>query len=118
MSVVQRAQDAYCTLCGLYGDADAQALMRIRGACCPRVARLAKAMLGTPAAVNAALEYQHLISLGIGYSRLTRAARGNRAVKSLLDAAGGGRRFSPWEIDVAVAVVIAIKEGRRIGICQ
>ena len=107
------ARDAFATLCGLYGDHNAQALMGVRGACVPRVARLARAFGKCEAAVKAAVEYRRLASLGRGYLRLMTAAKGDGTVKRLIAEAGEGRNFSAWEIDTAVNVLLAVYDAQR-----
>jgi hypothetical protein len=67
-------------------------------------------MLGSQVAVKAAREYRKLGSLRPGYLRLLTAAGGNRAVKALVASAAMGREFSPWEIDTAVRVALAVNE--------
>lgn len=108
MGVHERSQDAYATLCRLYGERHAQALMKVRGACCPNVARLALAMGKSRAAVNAAHDYRILGSLRGGYRKLMTACRNDGSVKRIVDSAGNGCRFQPWEVDTAVSVVLAI----------
>ena len=106
MNVRARAQDAFATLCRLYGDAKvAQALMGVRGACCPRVARLANTLGSCPAAVKAAREYPKLFSLRIGFRRFEAAAKGSRLVIGLVQTAARGEKFSPWEIDTAIKIL-------------
>ena len=108
------ARDAFATLSSLYnGDANAQILMRVRGACAPRVARLARAMGRSEAAVKAAAEYRRLASLGRGYLRLMTAAKGDGTVRRLIAEAAAGKNFSAWEIDTAVTVLLAIYDQRR-----
>ena len=100
--------DAYDTLCLLYGRGRAQALMRTRGACHPRVARLARAMTCSRIAMFAAQEYKRLPSLPAGYGRLMAACGHSREVASLCAHAGLGKRLSRWEIDTAVNVVLRL----------
>ena len=113
---IKRAQDAFDTLARLYGEANAQLLMRTRGACCPRVARLAMALLKSQVAIKAARDYMALVSLHAGYYRLMAACRDNRQVKALISVASHGQRFSPWEIDKALAIVLTIT-GRKEALC-
>lgn len=111
MSSIERAQDAFATLCALYGAHNAQAIMRVRGSCSPRVAKLALAMGRSRAAVNAAREYRRLLSLRGGYLKLMTAAKNDGSVKRVIDSAAAeeaGKRFSAWEIDTAVAVLLAV----------
>ena len=105
MNAQKAAQDAYATLCSLYGDHNAQTLMRIRGACQPRIAVLARRLGRSRAAVKACVEYRTLVSLRPGYMRLMTAAHGDGSVKRLIATLG---RFTPWEIDTAVAIVAAV----------
>lgn len=112
LSAQGRAQDAYGRLCSLYGEHNAQALMRVHGACEPRVALLARALGRSLAAVNAVREYRFLTSLRGGYLKLMTAARNDGSVKRVVDEAGRGTKFSAWEIDTAVAVVAAVLERR------
>lgn len=112
LSVQGRAQDAFARLCSLYGEHNAQALMRVHGACEPRVALLARALGRSLAAVNAVREYRYLTSLRGGYRKLMTAARNDGNVKRVVEQAGRGTKFSPWEIDTAVAVVAAVLERR------
>ena len=101
--------DSFATLIGLYGSRkSAQALMRTRGACHPRVARLAKAILGSRIGVFAAKEYMNLPSLPGGYGRLMEACGGSREVAGICSYAGMGRRLTRWEIDTAVSVVLRL----------
>ena len=117
MSVNERAQDAFATLCSLYGAHNAQAIMRIRGSCTPRVARLALVLGRSRAAVNTARVYRQLSSLRGGYLKLMTAAKNDGSVKRIVDSAAesvAGKRFSAWEIDTAVAVLLAvIDEGKE-----
>ena len=108
MNVFQRAQDAYATLCNLYGEGAAPLIMKIRGACDPNVARLARAIGKSLAAVRAALDYRILSGLPGGYRKLMTASRHDGSVKRLVDQAGAGRNFRPWEVDTAVQVVLAV----------
>lgn len=104
---MRRAMDSYNALCSLYGECNAQLLMKVRGACNPIVAQLAIAMGRSLAAVRAAREYRRLTSLPGGYMRLMTACRNDGAVKRLIATIGQGHRYSPWEIDTAVAVLLA-----------
>lgn len=104
----QRARDAYDALCSLYGEHNAQALMRVRGATQSSVARLARAMGRSIAAINAARNYRFLTSLRGGYLKLMTACNNDGAVRRLLDGAGAGHRLAAWEIDAAVNVVLAV----------
>ena len=111
MSSLDRAQDAFATLCDLYGAHNAQTIMRIRGSCSPRVAKLALAMGRSRAAVNAAREYRRLLSLRGGYLKLMTAARNDGSVRRVVDSAAAevaGKKFSAWEVDTAVAVLLAV----------
>ena len=108
MSAQERARDTYAVLCCLYGEHNAQALMHVRGATQSSVARLARAMGRSSAAISAARNYRFLTSLRGGYMRLMTACNNDGAVKRLVDAAGAGRRFAAWEIDAAINVVIAV----------
>lgn len=108
MRAESRALDAYDTLCRLYGDERAQALMKVRGACVPRVARLARAMVNSRVAIFAAQEYMRLPALPSGYGRLMCASGGSREVAKMCSLAGLGRRLSRWEIDTAVQVVLRL----------
>ena len=103
-----RARDAYATLCSLYGEHNAQSLMRTRGACNPVVAKLAMAMGRSRPAIMAALAYRMLPALSGGYSKLMTAARGDGNVKRLLRTVGGGRRYTSWEIDTAIQVLLVV----------
>lgn len=103
-----RSMDAYDTLCRLYGEERAQALMKVRGACVPRVARLARAMASSRVAIFAAQEYMRLPALPTGYGRLMSACGGSREVAAMCAMAGFGRRLSRWEIDKAVEVVLRL----------
>ena len=110
--VFQRAQDSFDTLCRLYGRGSAQLLMKIRGACDPRVATLARAIGKSRAAVRAALDYRILTCIPSGYRKLMTASRYDGSVKRLVDQAGAGRNFKPWEIDTAVQIVLAVVDAR------
>ena len=105
-----RARDSYKTLCSLYGEHNAQSLMRVRGAAHPFVARLARAMGKSAAARNAVRNYRFLTSLRGGYLRLMTACHGDGAVRKLVDSSGAGHRFSAWEIDAAVRVVQVVMD--------
>lgn len=111
-NTLQRSQDAYNTLCKLYGERNAQILMHIRGACNPWVGRLARRMGTSKEAVKAAGEYRNLHSLRGGWLKLMTACRNDGKVKRLIDDAGCGRKFTPWEIDTAVAVVLAVIDAK------
>lgn len=100
--------DAYDTLCRLYGDGRAQTLMKTRGACIPRVARLARAMVNSRVAVFAAQEYARLPALPPGYGRLMAACGGSREIATMCSMAGLGRHLSRWEIDKAVEIVLRL----------
>ena len=105
----KRSMDAFDTLCRLYGgEQRAQALMKTRGACNPRVARLVRSMVSSRIAVFAAREYMSLPSLPEGYGRLMTACGGSREVAHMCALAGLGRRLSKWEIDKAVEVVLRL----------
>lgn len=106
--IKQRSIDAYDTLCRLYGDGRAQALMKTRGACNQRVARLARAMVSSRVSVFAAREYMRLPSLPEGYGRLMAACGGSREVAQMCALAGLGRRLSRWEVDKAIEVVLRL----------
>ena len=103
-----RSQDAYATLCSLYGEHNAQSLMRTRGACNPVVAKLAMAMGRSRPAIMAALAYRMLPALSGGYAKLMTAARGDGNVKRLLRTVGGGHRYTSWEIDTAIQVLLVV----------
>lgn len=110
-----RAQDAYNELCSLYGDHNAQFLMKVRGACCPVVARLAREFGRSRAAVKAVQEYRSLTSLRGGYLKLMTACHNDGQVRRLVENVGrGGRKLSPWEIDTAVAVVLAVIDAKGV----
>lgn len=112
MNVFQRSQDAYYTLCRLYGDGAAPLLMKIRGACDPNVARLARSIGKSRAAVRAALDYRILSGLQGGYRKFMTAGKFDGVVKRVVDSAAAGRKWKPWEIDVAVQVVLAVVDAR------
>ena len=106
---VLHAQDAYAEMFRLYGDrSTAQTLMRVRGAADAWVARLAVAMMSWPQAVEAARVYDRLGSLPWGFGRLMAAVGTDGRVKAVIKRAMGSRRFSAWEIDTAVKVVLAL----------
>ena len=117
IGAIQRAQDAFDTLARLYGEANAQLLMRTRGACCPRVARLAMALLKSQAAIKAAHDYMALASLHAGYYRLMAACRDNRQIRALMSVASHGQRFSSWEIDRAMSIIIMLTERKEASSC-
>lgn len=105
------ARDSFDTLCRLYGDEQsAQALMRVRGATSPKVARLAKSFLVSKAAVRAAREYGKLSSLSIGYGRLMTASNSSCEVRrAVAQVATFYRcRLTPQEIDLAIQVVVTL----------
>ena len=111
-----RARDSYDTLCVLYGSGNAQGLMKVRGACNPHVARLARAMLGSDSAIDAARVYGRLPGLGWGFGKLMAASGNDGSVRRVVVGASRGRKFTAWEIDRAVNVVlrmIDISNGRQ-----
>ena len=114
--VFRRAQDAYATLCTLYGEGAAPLIMKIRGACDPNVARLARAIGKSRAAVKAALDYRILSGLQGGYRKFMAAGKFDGCVKRVVDSAAAGRRWKPWEIDVAVQVVLAVVDAGGGGV--
>ncbi|MBQ3342415.1 MAG: hypothetical protein IJG84_11005 [Kiritimatiellae bacterium] len=116
MSVVERARDSYDTLCCLYGDSNAQGLMKVRGACNTHVARLALAMIKSPKAVDAARVYGRLFGLRWGFGKLMAASGEDGSVRRVVIGASRGRKFTAWEVDRAVEVVlklIDISNGRN-----
>lgn len=114
--VQERARDAYGVLCDLYGAHNAQVLMRVRGATQPSVARLARAMGKSLAAISAARNYRFLTSLRGGYLKLMTACNNDGAVRRLLDGAGAGHRLAAWEIDAAVNVLLAVLDALPSGV--
>jgi hypothetical protein len=60
--------------------------------------------------VNTARVYRQLSSLRGGYLKLMTAAKGDGSIKRIVDEAAraSGRRFSAWEVDTAVAVLLAV----------
>lgn len=114
--VFQRAQDSFDTLCRLYGSGSAPLLMKIRGACDPHVATLARAIGKSRAAVKASLEYRILSGLRGGYRKFMTAGKFDGSVKRVVDSAAAGRRWKPWEIDVAVQVVLAVVDAGGGGV--
>lgn len=109
-----RAQDSYDVLCSLYGDHNAQFLMKVRGACCPVVARLAREFGRSRAAIKAVQEYRSLTSLRGGYLKLMTACHNDGQVRRLVESVGDRRKLSPWEIDTAVAVVLAVIDAKGV----
>lgn len=112
MNVFQRAQDSFYTLCKLYGAGSAPLLMKIRGACDPNVARLARAIGRSRAAVKASIDYRILSGLNGGYRKFLAAGKFDGSVKRVIDSAAAGRRWKPWEIDTAVDCVLAVVDAR------
>lgn len=109
-----RAQDAYCTLCSLYGEHNAQSLMKVRGACNPWVWRLARKIGTSKEAIKAAEEYRKLHYLRGGWMKLMTACNHDGKVKRIINAAGYGRKFTAWEVDTAVSVVLAVIDAKGV----
>lgn len=109
--MMQRAEDAWSVLCSLYGERYAPALMKVRGACNPRVATLAKALGKSRAAAKAALVYRELSSLNGGYIKLMMACHNDGSIQKIISQAGG--KFSAWEIDTAQRVLCAAIDARK-----
>lgn len=112
----ERARDTYGVLCDLYGAHNAQALMHVRGATQSSVARLARAMGKSLAAISAARNYRFLTSLRGGYLKLMTACNNDGAVRSVLESVSSGRRFAAWEIDAAVNVLLAVVDTLPSGV--
>lgn len=112
-SSVDRAQDSFATLLGLYKEPwMAQALNGgSHGTAQPCVARLVRYLWELPEGRVAAAEYEKLAALLPGYKRLMAACDrkgGRRRVVYAVALAGQGRKLLPAQIDTAVKAVLRL----------